>query len=310
MGSLRKIFLLALLSVGCESLPKTPPSPPKAGNRDTINANIRVQSTGLDSASAKVDSIQSHASEIIKNIDSARGVLATIDIPIPIEIQSQAEKTFASIIAESNMIRYESETMKRDFELIRDEHEIIQEMGNLLDVQATRINYLENEAERLRNTAIEGIYKYLVWVFGLGFLVIIGGSIVAFFVNKKLGTYILAIGIITLGFGAAATFYLKWIAITGFVVVGVGILSTIALLVYGMIEDTRKKNKLEREKTALEQANTENVRLIDATKKKLTEDSKEAIFGTGGIADTVQNSETKKIVASIRGKNDSSSTLA
>jgi hypothetical protein len=127
---------------------------------------------------------------------------------------------------------------------------------------------------------------------------VVGGSIVAFFVSRKLGVSILAIGIVVLGFGAAATFYLKWIAITGFVLVGLGILSTIALLVYGIYEESAKKKKLEI-------ATVENVKLMEQVKKRIPEEVKNDIFGGGnsnGLAQSIQNPETQKIVAALRGK--------
>ena len=280
-----------LTAIGCESPPKKTPAP--TGNKDVASSNIRVQEKAVESAAKKVDNVQNLAENVIGEVDSVRGVLARVEMPIKTRVET--EESFASIISNSNMMRYQLETMKDDFFLIRGEYERFVQMGEAMDVQAKRIDYLENEAERLRNSALEDIYDYLVWVFILGFLVVIGGSVVAFFVSRKLGVSILAIGIVILGFGAAATFYLQWIAVTGFVLVGLGILSTVALLVYGIYEESSKKKKLEN-------ATIENVRLLDAVKKKLPEDSKEAIFGDGGVAQTIQNSDTQKIVAAVRRK--------
>lgn len=293
MDTMKKILcsLFLLATIGCESPPKKTPAP--TGNKDVASSNIRVQEKAVESAAKKVDNVQNLAENVIGEVDSVRGVLARVEMPIKTRVET--EESFASIIGNSNMMRYQLETMKDDFILIRGEYERFTQMGEAMDVQAKRIDYLENEAERLRNNALEDIYQYLVWVFILGFLVVIGGSVVAFFVSRKLGVSILAIGIVVLGFGAAATFYLKWIAIIGFVLVGLGILSTIALLVYGIHEESSKKKKLEN-------ATIENVRLLDAVKKKLPEDSKEAIFGDGGVAQTIQNSDTQKIVAAVRRK--------
>ena len=293
MDTMKKILcsVCLLTAIGCESPPKKTPAP--TGNKDVASSNIRVQEKAVESAAKKVDNVQNLAENVIGEVDSVRGVLARVEMPIKTRVET--EEFFASIIGNSNMMRYQLETMKDDFVLIRGEYERFVQMGEAMDVQAKRIDYLENEAERLRNSALEDIYDYLVWVFILGFLVVIGGSVVAFFVSRKLGVSILAIGIVILGFGAAATFYLQWIAVTGFVLVGLGILSTVALLVYGIYEESSKKKKLEN-------ATIENVRLLDAVKKKLPEDSKEAIFGDGGVAQTIQNSDTQKIVAAVRRK--------
>lgn len=294
MDTIRKIlWSLCLVAAGCESIPTRTPTP--TGNKDVINSNIRVQESALQSVTKKVDDVQERTEEIVVDIDRARGIIAPIEMPIAIKWKT--EEVFANIIANSDMMRYQLETMKDDFAVIEGEHKRFVEMGELLDIQANRIDYLENEADRLRNSALEDIYQYLVWVFILGFLVVVGGSIVAFFVSRKLGVSILAIGIVVLGFGAAATFYLKWIAITGFVLVGLGILSTIALLVYGIYEESSKTKKL---KVATE----ENVKLIDEVKQKLPEEIKTTFFGAGGVAQVIQNPETKKIVSDIRRRNE------
>jgi hypothetical protein len=294
MDTIRKIlWSLCLVAAGCESLPKKTPAP--TGNKDVVSSNIRVQESAIQSVTKKVDDVQNRTEQIVKDVDRARGIIAPIEMPI--SIKWKTEEVFANIIANSDMMRYQLETMKDDFAVIEGEHKRFVEMGELLDIQANRIDYLENEADRLRNSALEDIYQYLVWVFILGFLVVVGGSIVAFFVSRKLGVSILAIGIVVLGFGAAATFYLKWIAITGFVLVGLGILSTIALLVYGIYEESSKTKKL---KVATE----ENVKLIDEVKQKLPEEIKTTFFGAGGVAQVIQNPETKKIVSDIRRRNE------
>lgn len=287
------LWSLCLIAAGCESTPTKTPVP--TGNKDVVNSNIRVQESALQSVTKKVDDVQNRTEQIVKDVDRARGIIAPIEMPIATKWKT--EEVFANIIANSDMMRYQLATMKDDFSVIEGEHKRFVEMGELLDIQANRIDYLENEADRLRNSAIEDIYQYLVWVFILGFLVVVGGSIVAFFVSRKLGVSILAIGIVVLGFGAAATFYLKWIAITGFVLVGLGILSTIALLVYGIYEESSKKKKLE-------VATTENVKLIDEVKQKLPDEIKTTIFGAGGVAQVMQNPDTKKIVAEIRRRNE------
>lgn len=296
MDTMKKILwsLCFVAITGCESLPKKTPTP--TGNQDVVNSNIRVQEKAVESVVKKVDNVQTLAENVVEEVDSVRGVLARVEMPIKTRVQ--AEEYFASIIGNSNMMRYQLETMKDDFTLIRGEYERFSQMGELMDIQAKRIDYLENEAERLRNSALEDIYDYLVWVFILGFLVVIGGSVVAFFASRKLGVSILAIGIVILGFGAAATFYLQWIAVTGFVLVGLGILSTIALLVYGIYEESSKKKKLEN-------ATRENIKLMDEMKEIIPEEAKTRIFGDEkklGLARSIQNPETQQIVAKARGK--------
>jgi hypothetical protein len=296
MDTIKKFLLIGCISVlvSCKS-PDPIPSPPPV-NFELVKNYINTQQKGLDSATEKVNTIEEKSSVIITDVGILKNTLSPIEIPE--EVRSKSEEVFTSIIDNATVIQAESKNVKREFLLVSGEHEKIMKMGQFVDYQAGRILYLEGETERLRNEAIQAIYKYLVWVFGLGFLVVIGGSIVAFFVGRKLGISILAIGIVTLGFGAAATFYLKWIAMVGFILMGVGVISTIGLLVYGVFEENAKKNKLTK-------ATMENVKLIDAVKQKLPENVKLQFFGEGnipGFAQIIQNEDTQKIVADLRGK--------
>lgn len=261
-----------------------------------VKSSVEIENNALDVASQKIDSIQGSAKEIDGAVVSLKKVLENEELPN--ETKTESQVVFETIVGNTNKIINDSEAIRREFLLVRAENEKTLGMGKFLDYQADRITYLENETERLRNEAIKAIYQYLVWVFILGFAVVVGGSVVAFFVGRKLGIIILSIGIVTLGFGAAATFYLKWIALTGFILIGVGVLSTIGLLVYGVFEDRAKKKKLA-------QATVDNVKLIEAVKQELPDELKQTFFGKEnipGIAHTVQSKDTQKIVADLRKK--------
>lgn len=282
-----------LVLVGCNCPPVLTPDPV---NYEMVKSSVEVENQALEIASQKIDSIQKESKTIEGLANSLDETLKSSELTE--ETKTRSEEIFQSIVQSTTRIKNDSESIRREFLLVRAENEKILGMGEFLDHQAERIIYLENETERLRNEAIKAIYQYLVWVFILGFLVIIGGSVVAFFVGRKLGVSILAIGIVTLGFGAAATFYLKWIALTGFVLIGIGVVSTIGLLIYGVFEDRAKKKKLA-------QATVDNVKLIDAVKQELPEDIKSTFFGKEnipGIAHTIQTLDTQRIVANLRKK--------
>lgn len=302
MVKMNKIFCGSIfLLVGCSCPPL--PIPPPPVNYEMVKNSVEIENKALNVASEKIDSIKTKSEEIVQKTILVQENLKPVEIPE--EIKKTSEDALQFILQNVTEIGNDSESIKREFILVRNENEKTLNMGKFLDHQAERILYLENETERLRNEAIKAIYQYLVWIFIIGFVVIIGGSVVAFFVGRQLGIAILSIGMLTLGFGAAATFYLKWIAVTGLVLIGVGVLSTIGLLIYGVFEDRAKKKKLA-------QATVENVKLIDAMKQKLPEKLKNEFFGEGnipGIAHTIQNNETQKLVANVRGKDflDSSS---
>lgn len=294
---------LCSLFVGC-SCKKEPDFVVKPVNQEMVQRSVTNQNNSLDLASTKTDEIVKNATEIGTHANDLEASLSPI--PIPDDMRKTQLELLNFIRAKSESIVQLANDLRREHELVRKEQEVFITMGRNFDVYDAKIDYLEKETERLRNDALKAIYKYLTWLFVAGFMVIIGGAATVFFVERKLGFSILSIGIVTLAFGAAATYYLKWIAVAGFVVIGVGVASTIALLIYGLLSERKKK-------TNLLQANKDNVRLVEALKETLPSDQKEKFFGTQnipGVAEVIQRQETKEIVAALRGKGENPSTLA
>lgn len=294
---------LCSLFVGC-SCKKEPDFVVKPVNQEMVQRSVTNQNNSLDLASTKTDEIVKNATEIGTHANDLEASLSPI--PIPDDMRKTQLELLNFIRTKSESIVQLANDLRREHELVRKEQEVFITMGKNFDVYDAKIDYLEKETERLRNDALKAIYKYLTWLFVAGFMVIIGGAATVFFVERKLGFSILSIGIVTLAFGAAATYYLKWIAVAGFVVIGVGVASTIALLIYGLLSERKKK-------TNLLQANKDNVRLVEALKETLPSDQKEKFFGTQnipGVAEVIQRQETKEIVAALRGKGENPSTLA
>jgi len=306
MDPLKKFLIVASLCslfVGC-SCKKEPDFVVKPVNQEMVQRSVTNQNNSLDLASTKTDEIVKNATEIGTHANDLEASLSPI--PIPDDMRKTQLELLNFIRAKSESIVQLANDLRREHELVRKEQEVFITMGRNFDVYDAKIDYLEKETERLRNDALKAIYKYLTWLFVAGFMVIIGGAATVFFVERKLGFSILSIGIVTLAFGAAATYYLKWIAVAGFVVIGVGVASTIALLIYGLLSERKKK-------TNLLQANKDNVRLVEALKETLPSDQKEKFFGTQnipGVAEVIQRQETKEIVAALRGKGENPSTLA
>lgn len=306
MDPLKKFLIVASLCslfVGC-SCKKEPDFVVKPVNQEMVQRSVTNQNNSLDLASTKTDEIVKNATEIGTHANDLEASLSPI--PIPDDMRKTQLELLNFIRTKSESIVQLANDLRREHELVRKEQEVFITMGKNFDVYDAKIDYLEKETERLRNDALKAIYKYLTWLFVAGFMVIIGGAATVFFVERKLGFSILSIGIVTLAFGAAATYYLKWIAVAGFVVIGVGVASTIALLIYGLLSERKKK-------TNLLQANKDNVRLVEALKETLPSDQKEKFFGTQnipGVAEVIQRQETKEIVAALRGKGENPSTLA
>lgn len=306
MDAMKNLLILVSvcsLFLGC-SCKKEPDFIVKPVNEEMIQRSVTNQNSSLDLATTKTDEIIKQSTEI--GVHSQELVTSVSTSPIPEDIKKIQLEVLEFIRVKSENIVQLANDIKREHELVRKEQEVFLNMGRNFDVYDAKIDYLEKETERLRNDALKSIYKYLTWLFVAGFMVIIGGAATVFFVERKLGFTILGIGIVTLAFGAAATYYLKWIAVAGFVVIGVGVAATIGVLIYGLLDEKRKKMNLL-------QANKDNVRLVDALKETLPNDQKERFFGTQnipGVAEIIQKPVTKEIVAELRGKGGNSTTIA
>ena len=169
-----------------------------------------------------------------------------------------------------------------------------------VDVKAleNKIISLQKENDQVRSDAIKNLYSYLGWIFGLAFAVIIGGAVVAFFVNKKAGMVLVGVGMLGIALAAGAIFYLKTIAAVGIYIIIGTILTCIGYVIYLVKQEVTKK-------THLVTANEENVTVIDQLKKELAPEVKEKYFGTSekeGIVHLMQSDTTKDIVSEIRSK--------
>lgn len=168
------------------------------------------------------------------------------------------------------------------------------------DVKAleTKIISLQKENDQVRADAIKNLYAYLGWIFGLAFAVIIGGAVVAFFVNKKAGMVLVGVGMLGIALAAGAIFYLKTLAAVGIYIIVGTILACIGYVIWLVKQEVTKK-------VHLVTANEENVTVIDQLKKELAPEVKEKYFGTSekeGIVHLMQSDTTKDIVSEIRNK--------
>jgi hypothetical protein len=115
-------------------------------------------------------------------------------------------------------------------------------------------------------------------------------------VNKNLGYAICGIGVLTLAMAAGALFFLETIAYIGIAIIALGVITALLALVWKIF-------KADREIVTLNQANVENVRLVEAVKQVLPVEKKLELFGDRAIPGKVQNiqtEKTKKLVAKIR----------
>ena len=121
---------------------------------------------------------------------------------------------------------------------------------------------------------------------------LVAGAFIAFWVNGKLGTVILGIGILTVGFASASQYYLEEIATIGLIILIIGFVATSGIIAWMLIKGRGN-----------EKAIKEIVELIEAMKEKLSPEERKEIFGKGNLASQLTSDLTKKIVAEVKIKN-------
>jgi len=209
-----------------------------------------------------------------------------------------------AIVNHNQKIRESADTIDKNSETIsvnvdaagKHNQQINKDAAAVADLQK-KVVELENQKQQLENEAIKNLYTTLSFFFGLGFVTIIAGLVMAFLVNRKLGYTIAAVGLMGLAAAAGAIYYLKTIAIVSIVVIIAAIVLCVVLGVwYAIRESTEKKD--------LEQANVENVQLVQTIKNRLDPTAKVEIFGETreGIVQKIQSDKTRKIVRRVKDK--------
>ena len=234
-----------------------------------------------------------------KQIDESVSTIVQDANSIEKTVQNQVFLT--SIITEANKISQLNSTIKFDSSQILLQNDKIKSAESKVVKLENEITKLNKKLDATKQESLENMYSYLSFLFGVSFLTIIAGVVLAWLVNRKLGFTIAAIGVVSLGLAAGAIFYLETIALIGVVILIAGIVISLALLITSLI----KENK---EKKTLETATKENVQLIDTIKKELPTDTKKLYFGDDenkkpGLAQAIQSEKTIEVVDTIRGKN-------
>ena len=154
------------------------------------------------------------------------------------------------------------------------------------------LSNLQIMLEETKAKALEKLYGYISLFWVIGFMLIIGGAAVAFFLNKTYGGSLALIGLLMLGFASASQYYMEEIAMVGAVLLILGFLVAIGMIVWSTLNS--KRNTI---------AIREVVELIQILKETMTEDEQKRIFGENGVASKVQSDFTKQIIAKIREQN-------
>jgi len=149
---------------------------------------------------------------------------------------------------------------------------------------------LKSNANEGSAEAKKKLYNLIIGMSAFGGLSILGG-IVLFIFNPKIGLLVSGFGLLTSVIAIAGIYYLKWIAIWGISILGIGLVVTLAFIVY-----TVWKARIYKE------SHESNVKLIEEIKEELPEEEKKNIFRTGGVADTIQPKRVREEVQKTRKK--------
>ena len=161
----------------------------------------------------------------------------------------------------------------------------------IMELEADIAELSESERE-IRAESLQNLRNYITLFFVIGFVMLVGGAFLTFWVSGKLGGTIAGIGILTLGLALASQYYLELIAQIGLWVVIGGILVALAVLGWEIYDGAKNKKAM-----------AEIVELIEAMKHYLTPEERKKVFGADGVASRLTDPETKRIIAKIKIKN-------
>ena len=290
------IFCLFVLA-GCPSKPIKQPI--ASGTATTLDAAANQQSESLnriktanDSNAQATVSIRTHVDE--SNRDASNIAAKTQDTGVLQNVESIVSHN-EKIRERAEVISNNTATIAAGVDSATAQNQQIKNHVAMVEHLQNKIVKLENEKQQMQNDAIKDLYTTLSFFFGLGFVTIVAGLVVAFLVNRRLGMSIAALGLMALALAAGAIYYLKTIAVVAIVIIIAAIVLCVGIGVWYLVRENREKRDLE-------QANVENVQLVQTIKERLDPNAKVEIFGESktGIAHKLQSEKTQRIVKRVK----------
>ena len=286
------IFCICILA-GCPSKPVK--QPPASGSATTLDAAVTQQDQALqriktanDSTAQAASSIRTHVDE--SNRDANNIAAKTQDANVLQNVESIVNHN-EKIRERTDVIATNTATISAGVETATVQNKQIKDHVAVIEQLQNKIVKLEGEKQQMQNDAIKDLYTTLSFFFGLGFVTIVAGLVVAFLVNRRLGMSIAGLGLMALALAAGAIYYLKTIAVVAIVIIIAAIVLCVGIGVWYLVRENREKRDLE-------QANVENVQLVQTIKERLDPNAKVEIFGESktGIAHVLQSEKTQRIV--------------
>jgi len=288
----KKLLLAVLVSVivsiiiitslfGCET-------PQNHSASSTISHAIEVQQETTDQIEDSSGIITESSNSIRRDADGILDITAFEDrTPEIINIEDKTN----NIIVETNVIENESIKSKEALEDLNRANEQIRQSGTKVAQLENEVAELSKEDAALRREAIENFYSTITLFYVIGFAGLIIGIFMVSYSRKLGGTLILA-GLLILGFATASVYYLEEIATVGLWVTIGGVVAAVATLIYLII-----RAKTERK------TNDQVVELVEVIKEKIPQDLRKDLFSKGGLAYTITDPATKKIINEVKVRN-------
>ena len=245
--------LCALVLVGCNTFQ------PINTTNTTASTSLNFETNRIASETA---SIRSDAETILKE-----------------NSESSAVNAHANQILDS-ATRIEAETVN------------LQNTTALVMSMEKQVAELTNAENITRQHSLETLYKYITLFWVIGFIVLAGGAVIAFMVNKTMGFSICVVCAIMLGFASASQYYLEEIAMGGGALLILMVVTGIGMVGWSLF---KAKNNA----TAIH----EIVEMMEILKEDMTDSERSRIFGVDGLATKVQSDLTKEIIQRIRDNN-------
>jgi Fe2+ transport system protein B len=285
---------LTMTTGGCEMFQEVNKEVP-ANTSSTVVDSVREQKEQTDEIT--------NASEVIGNDlekidDQANSILNDIAL-VPEDKNYNIDPTLESIEDSAEAIKETVDNSQKEQIRIDESLEDLEQANNRVAAAVGQIEELEDlvteyeQSDReVRKEALENLYENIALFFTIGFALIVGGVFVMFWVSRRLGGTILAIGFLTVGFATASQYYLEEMAQVGlYIFIGGFLLTTV---IVGFMLLNGKHN---------EKALFEIVELIEEMKEHLDDEEREEIFGRDGFASRLTSPMTKKIISQIKIKN-------
>jgi len=274
--------LILISMVGCKTVPEPVAVKPAA-------SSTRLESV-IDHTQDSVSDIIRDSDAIVAKSESVKGAVdtAVMSPDVPEVVKPPLRQSAETMVDVKNL----ATSIKESATEIEKETETLRQLHVQVDKLEDQIISLQSAMAQTQAQALEKLYGYITMFWVIGFILIVAGAAVAFFVNKGYGASLGLIGILMIGFASASQYYMQEIAMVGAIIVVLGFLIAVGMIVWSAINSKRNSTAIK-----------EIVEMVEILKETMTDSEKDRIFGEEGIAQRIQSDFTKEVIAKIKERN-------